>query len=220
MYPLNVLSTGVQLSPLFGDLLQGEPHIFDFSSKNPKTLSFDTTNFPLFQKIIFDELDASGKSWGVGRYLEERQNVLRNYPQMISQQRIYHAGLDIIVPEGSTLYAPLDGEIFEVGKEEGIGNYGGYVILKHQQHNESFYSLYGHLHSGHLVQKDDKVIAGQPFARVGGGNDSGGWFTHTHLQILTEEAKLRGRMFHGYVTPDDLMEIEQLFPSPYCLFSY
>ena len=26
--------------PLFGELLKGDPYVFDFSSKNPKTLSY------------------------------------------------------------------------------------------------------------------------------------------------------------------------------------
>ena len=31
--------------PLFGDLLKGEPYVFDFSSKNPETLNYNLNNF-------------------------------------------------------------------------------------------------------------------------------------------------------------------------------
>ena len=62
--------------PLFGDLLKGEPYVFDFSSKNPKTLSYNLNNFHDFNDAIFNELKHSGKKWGVGKYLEERKNIL------------------------------------------------------------------------------------------------------------------------------------------------
>ena len=29
--------------PLFGELLKGDPYVFDFSSKNPKTLAFNSS---------------------------------------------------------------------------------------------------------------------------------------------------------------------------------
>jgi hypothetical protein len=45
--------------PLFGDLLKGEPYVFDFSSKNPKTLSYNLNNFHDFNNTIFNELKHS-----------------------------------------------------------------------------------------------------------------------------------------------------------------
>lgn len=220
MYPLDVLSTGSAPAPLFGDALHGAPYVFDFSSGNPRTLQYSPTNFPEFQKIVFDELRESGKSWGIGRYLEERRNVLREYPQMISEGRIFHVGLDIIVPEGLPLFAPLPGTVFDVGKEEGVGNYGEYVILKHGSGADTFYSFYGHLNAAHAVHKEQEIPQGHLFAHIGGGNDSGGWFTHVHLQIITETAREQGRLSQGYISKEDLPEVEMLFPSPYALLRY
>ena len=62
--------------PLFGDLLKGQPHVFDFSSKNLKTLDYNLNNFQEFNDDIFNELKHSGKKWGIGKYLEERENIL------------------------------------------------------------------------------------------------------------------------------------------------
>ena len=42
--------------PLFGDLLKGDPYVFDFSSKNPKTLEYNLNNFHDFNEDIFNEL--------------------------------------------------------------------------------------------------------------------------------------------------------------------
>ena len=180
----------------------------------------NTNDFDSFQSVIFEELLSSRRSWGIGKYLEERGSLLRNYPQMIEEGRTYHLGLDIIVPKGFELFAPLDSKVFLVGKEEEKGSYGGYVILQHNSNNEIFYSFYGHLNSHHIVKKDDILTAGQIFGVIGERSDSGGWFTHTHLQIITQKAIDEGRTFQGYITKKDLPQIEELFPSPYPLFVY
>lgn len=218
MYPFDLLRSGVRVEPLFGSLLSGQPYVFDFSSANPRTLEYDPADFAQFQQLVFDELQASGREWGIGVYLEERRSVLRLYPQMIEQGRVYHAGLDIVVPQGCQLFAPLDAVVYATGRESGVGNYGGYVVLQHQLADSVFYSLYGHLDSAHRVQPGAQVSAGECFAAIGSGQDSGGWFTHTHLQIVTQQAVDAGRLFHGYVTAEDLQQIESLFPSPYPLF--
>ncbi|PIQ76159.1 hypothetical protein COU78_01210 [Candidatus Peregrinibacteria bacterium CG10_big_fil_rev_8_21_14_0_10_49_24] len=220
MYPFHLLRRQSDIFPLFGNQLEGEPYIFDFSSRNPKTLSFDTTDFDGFQQIVFDELRASTCTWGIGRYLEERSTTLRNYPQMISEGRIFHAGVDVIVPAGFQVHAPVAGTVFLVGKEEEVGSYGGYVVLRHEGAFEECYSLYGHLNAKHVVQEGDILQAGDILGSTGNYADSGGWFTHTHLQIITRMAHESGYMFKGYVTADDLRTIEKLFPSPYPLFRY
>ena len=84
--------------PIFGDLLKGQPHVFDFSSKNPKTLEYNLNNYQEFNEDIFNELKHSEKKWGIGKYLEERRNILRGSINIINEKRIYHLGLDIIVP--------------------------------------------------------------------------------------------------------------------------
>jgi len=169
---------------------------------------------------VYGELREKDKQWGIGRYLEERAALLRNYPQMIAEKRVYHTGLDITALPGTPVFAPIAATVFDVGKEEGIGNYGGFVVLRHEVGSDVFYSFYGHLLSRHMVRKGDLLKAGQQFAVIGNGDDSGGWFTHTHLQILTQTAVDQGRIFQGYVTAEDLKRIEELFPSPFPLFRY
>lgn len=220
MYPLPLSSDSARVAPLFGTALEGPPHVFDFSSRNPRADTYDPSRFFTFQKNIIEELAAHEKKWGVGKYLEERAYLLRFYPQMIREKRFYHAGLDITAPAGTPVYAPLDAEVFEVGKEEGIGNYGGFVVLRHGEGDEEFYSFYGHLLSRHEVRKGQKLAAGERFASIGDGEDSGGWFTHTHLQILTPRAIKEGKMMTGYIAESDLPLVESYFPSPYSLLRY
>ena len=217
-YPLNL--QGAHIYPLFGDFLEGDPYIFDFSSDNPKTLEYRLTDFREFNQMVFDELDASSCKWGIGRYLEERKNLLREYPNIIKEQRYYHLGLDIIVPYDTPMYSPLDAEVYTTGKETLLGNYGGYVLLRHEVNRVVFYSLYGHLKTPHMVSVGEKIKAGQEFARIGKESDSGGWFCHTHLQILTQEAVDAGYTDWGYISPKLLPKVERYFPSPYFLFKY
>lgn len=208
------------IHPLFGPQLKGLPHVFDFSENNPKTLKYDPNNFDQFQEVVFSELHSSGASWGIGKYLEERKNILKNYPQIIAEKRIYHLGLDIIVPKGYELFAPINAIVYETGYESGVGNYGGYIILKHEIQNIPFYSFYGHLNTNHQVEKGQRLSGGERFGTIGEREDSGHWFTHTHLQIMTQQAINEGRMDQGYIAAKDISKIEEYFPTPYPLFRY
>ena len=216
----NYKSEKFDVYPLFGDLLKGEPHIFDFSSKNPKTLNYNVDNFQEFNEDIFNELKNSGMKWGIGKYLEERINILKGSINIINEKRIYHLGLDIIVPYNSVVFCPLDGYVHKLGKETQKGNYGGYLILKHKIKNQIFYSLYGHLKTPHKVQLGQKILAGQELAIIGKESDSGGWFCHLHLQIITQKAIHKGYSEWGYISEKLLPKVGEYFPNPNFLFKW
>ena len=218
--PLSQYLQNMSIHPLFGDLLQGEPHIFDFSSNNPLTLEYDANDFERFNEVIFVELEQSGHSWGIGRYLEERKSLLRHYTNISEQGRYFHLGLDIVVPYDTPMFAPLDAEVHAVGKETQIGNYGGFIMLKHKVGGVVFYSFYGHLKTPHSVKVGDKIKAGQEFTRIGKKSDSGGWFCHVHLQILTQKAIDEGYTNWGYASEEFLGSVGEYFPDPRILFRY
>ncbi len=215
-----LLDSNVEISPLFGEYLSGEPYVFDFTPDNPKTLLYDTLNFELFQNQIFEEILDNNCAWGIGRYLEKRENLLRNYPQMVDEKRFYHLGLDIIVPAGVNLLAPLDSTVFLTGVEPGVGNYGGHVILKHRLGENCFYSFYGHLKPNSKLNLGQRLFAGEPFGEIGEKEYSGGWFTHTHLQILTPLAVEKGLTTMGYISEDKLHSVSDYFPDPDPLFKF
>ena len=204
--------------PLFGELLKGDPHVFDFTAANPRVAEYVTDDYDTFQAQIFADLAASGKSWGLGNYLEDRSALLHRFPQMIEEGRVIHAGLDIIVREAETLHAPLDATVHATGVDAGLGNYGGYVVLRHEIEAVRFFSFYGHLNSAFQVEVGQELSTGFPFGLTGERADTGHWFSHTHLQILTERAMDELRMLQGYVQPSEVPELGALFPTPYPMF--
>lgn len=219
-YPLNLLKSQINIFPLFGEKLKGEPYIFDFSSSSKNIEKYLVDDFNSLQKNIFDELKLNKAEWGIGRYLEERKKILSKFPQFLSEGRFYHLGIDIVVPADFYLFAPVKATVFKIGMDKGFRNYGGYVVLKHDINDAFFYSFYGHLKTDFLIKEGDEIKQGARFAQIGEREDSGEWYTHTHLQILTQKTIDENLMTKGYASEENLKKIEEYFPSPYFLFKY
>ncbi|MCX6100009.1 MAG: M23 family metallopeptidase [Candidatus Bipolaricaulota bacterium] len=92
--------------------------------------------------------------------------------------RQHHDGIDIDVPEGTTVYASAGGEVYFYGEQPGYGNV---VIL---EHDGGFYTLYGHLKSA-LVVKGQYVEKGQKIAVSGNTGISSG--PHLHFELRNGE---------------------------------
>ena len=154
-YPYALYDRQIRLAPLFHNL-RGDPFPIDLSNRNQLLEQIDVRDQKNFQSLLEGQM-AAGSNWGLGGYLERRDTLLRDCPQMVSDERYYHLGLDIMVLVNSSLHAPLDATVAESGYESGEGNYGGYVLLKHESTSfETFYSFYGHL------CKDRLPPAGKP----------------------------------------------------------
>lgn len=217
-YPYIQYDCTVEIAPLFKNL-QGIPLVVDMSDRSPIFEGMEVRDQREFQCRI-DRLMAEDKhSWGVSSYLENRQKVLSDCPQMVREQRFYHLGLDIIVPLETSLYAPLVATVAESGYEAGEGNYGGYVLLRHESPVfDTFYSFYGHLQQKSLPSAGSQYNAGDEFARIGDFYENGNWFYHTHLQVITKKGLEQGYQSKGYCTAADLAVMDDLCPAPLSLF--
>ncbi|HKJ64169.1 MAG TPA: peptidoglycan DD-metalloendopeptidase family protein [Desulfopila sp.] len=216
-YPFMFYSSRIDHRPLFPGLA-GDPFIADLSPGSPLLEDIDMRDQRGFQHRLEA---AMGKeySWGVAAYLENRRSLLGDCPQMVAENRFIHLGLDIIVALSTPLHAPLAAEVAESGYEVGEGNYGGFVLLRHESSFfQTFYSFYGHLRRSSLPAPGTTVDAGGVFAEIGDFHENGNWFYHTHLQVLTEEAFARGYISKGYCSGADLEQINDLCPSPIPLF--
>lgn len=216
-YPFLLYSPKINHRPIFHGL-DGDPFIADLSPASELLNGVDMRDQQGFQKILESHM-GSQHSWGVAAYLEDRATLLADCPQMVSEQRYIHLGLDIIVDLATPLHAPLDATVAESGYEAGEGNYGGFVLLRHESpHYQSFYSFYGHLCQATLPRPGKYVPAGEVFAEIGDFHENGNWFYHTHLQVITKEGFERGYISKGYCRAKDLVQMNALCPSPIPLF--
>ncbi len=211
-YPFALLDPEIDQRAIF-PALAGAPFVADLSRRNTRLLAFDVSDPHRLQSELEDWMGTH--RWGIGGYLENRETLLRNNPQMVSTQRLYHQGLDIIVPCRTPLHAPLDAVVADSGHEPGAGNYGGFVRLAHENPSfETFYSFYGHLARASLPPAGHRLKAGETFAATGDFHENGHWFYHTHLQVITLEGLKQGYDRKGYCAQEDLLHIDQLCPSP------
>ncbi|WP_049784576.1 peptidoglycan DD-metalloendopeptidase family protein [Sediminispirochaeta smaragdinae] len=216
-YPYMLYDEKVAVQPLVSGL-HGAPYILDLSPAGDILADLQARDQQGLQRVL--EQKMRGRySWGLSPYLEERSTLLSDCPQMVEEGRFFHLGLDIILPLRTKLHAPLDARVEVSGVEEGEGNYGGFVLLRHESPLfETFFSLYGHLHHASLPQKGESVSAGEAFAEIGDFHENGNWFYHTHLQVITQKGYDAGYLSKGYCAASDLATIHHVVPSPLMLF--
>jgi len=216
-YPFMLYSRRVEHQPIFHNL-RGDPFIADLSPRSSLLSGVDMRDQRSFQQILEEKMGAE-YSWGVAAYLENRDTLLADCPQMVEEGRFIHLGLDIIVGLGTPLHTPLDGVVAESGYESGEGNYGSFVLLRHESpYFEPFYSFYGHLRRESLPPAGKILPAGQAFAEIGDFHENGNWFYHTHLQVITLKGLKLGYASKGYCAAKDLAEMNEICPSPIPLF--
>jgi len=97
----------------------------------------------------------------------------RTHPILGTWER--HNGIDIDVPEGTSVAAAAPGTVFNVDNDpDGIG------LAVYLAHADDFYTVYGHL-SDIQVQPGDSISAGQQIALSGNTGLSNG--PHLHFEI-------------------------------------
>lgn len=218
-YPFFLYSRKIRHAAVFVNL-KGDPYVADLSLTSPLLTGCQARDQRGFQAVLDRQMAEGGHRWGVAPYLERRDTLLGDCPQMVAEQRFYHLGLDVIVPLGTPLHAPLDSVVAETGYEQGEGNYGGYVLLRHDApYFDIFYSFYGHLCKSRLPATGKIFSAGEAFAEIGDFNENGNWFHHTHIQVITADGLSAGYTTKGYCAEKDLARMNDLCPSPIPLFT-
>lgn len=105
------------------------------------------------------------------------------------QHRTLHVGVDLLMPAGTPLYAPIAGTVRSVEVEPGPLGYGGLVMLEHTPPGcPPFLTLWGHMAHEALsrLKAGDKLEAGDLVGYMGGDHENGGWIPHLHLQVVTD----------------------------------
>lgn len=111
-----------------------------------------------------------------------------------AEERDIHLGIDIWVPGGTPVYAPIDGIIHSCAYNGARLDYGHTLVLQHLDEGRRFHTLYGHLSRSMW----DHWTAGQPveagnvIAHIGEQHENGGWYPHLHFQVIIDMEGKRG----------------------------
>jgi 4-aminobutyrate aminotransferase-like enzyme/Ser/Thr protein kinase RdoA (MazF antagonist) len=154
----------------------------------------------------------------LGRYLEDRRvyTSAAYEAELPGERRTLHLGVDIFLPAGEPILAPLDGIVRDVAFRPESNDWGGIVVLDHRTPDGiRFYTLYGHLDraSTEALAPGDAVRRGDVVGRLGDERENGGWAPHLHLQLLTTDLG-RGAGAHGVGTLAERDLWESANPDP------
>jgi murein DD-endopeptidase MepM/ murein hydrolase activator NlpD len=149
-----------------------------------------------------------------GGYME-RRNLYSPFPEYATNSRDTHLGIDIWVAEGTPIFCPYDAVVFAAHNNEGKGNYGPTIILKHMINDICFYTLYGHLSNKSVrgIRKGQILCSGQLFSHTGNASENGGWPPHLHFQIILDLLN-NDVDFPGVCSQEERKLYELLCPDP------
>ena len=154
----------------------------------------------------------------LGRYLEHRQvyDSAAFEAELPGERRTLHLGVDVFLPAGEPIFAPLDGTVRDVAFRPQVRDWGGIVVLDHETPDGvPFHTLYGHLSraSAQALSAGDPVRRGDVIGYLGDEVENGGWAPHLHLQLLTTDLG-RGCDTHGVGTLAERDLWESQSPDP------
>ena len=174
----------------------------------------------LLSSRIETAIRESGKGAGLGKYNEARPFYTSPAFETESNDgpawRTVHLGLDVFLPEGETVHAPLAGTVHNLADNKGERNYGPTVIIQHDVlPGLTFYTLYGHL-DGLTLGKwkpGDTIKGGEQIGAIGAMHENGGWPPHLHFQIMLDMLGKNGD-YPGVAAPALVEVWKSICPDP------
>lgn len=166
------------------------------------------------------KLEDEGSEVGLGRYNEARLAYVGDqYLELGNnrdKQRTIHLGVDIFLPDGTPVHAPLEGVIHSFRDNNENLDYGPTLILRHEGPDDiQFYTLYGHLSRSDIDNwYEGKVISsGEIIGHLGAREENGGWSPHLHFQIVSDMLGNEGN-FAGVACADERSVYTSICPDP------
>jgi len=182
-----------RFAPLIGRDLRTTPVApIDLSAGSALVSSEPSENTPAELDLrIQRRLAERGATVGAGGYDEARLIYAWPNEPTGTEPRTIHIGLDLSLAPGSPLHAPLDGVVHGFENAAAYHDYGPVIVLRHRTDGPDsveFYSLYGHLSCDSLegLRVGQPIAKGAVFARVGSAPSNGDWWTHVHVQLVTD----------------------------------
>ena len=190
----------------------------DFTAHNPQLATADLRDTADFDHLVNNLLAEQNATIGIGGYLENRVIYRRSQhfgPGEVEEARSLHLGIDVWLPAGTPVLAPLAATIHSLADNDNFGDYGPTVILQHELEGTVFYSLYGHLSRAEwrALRVGQTIEKGEAFATVGPFPENGDWPPHLHFQLM---ADMQGRVgdFPGVARPSERDLWAALCPNP------
>jgi len=199
--------------PLFDPPLNADNTIYMALSASGN--EFDGMSETELDAAVFARIEAAGKIAGVGGYLENR-SVYRDTDLFQGDaERCIHIGVDVFMPAGTPVYAPLDATIHSFANRQVYGDYGPVIILRHRLQGIEFHSLYGHLGETSLqgLGQGQPISAGVKLAEIGPRPLNGNWTPHLHFQLIRDMQDYAGD-YPGVVRPRELEFFKLNCPDP------
>jgi 4-aminobutyrate aminotransferase-like enzyme/Ser/Thr protein kinase RdoA (MazF antagonist) len=209
------------VAPLDLNLRAGPIHVLDLSLSSPLLEGDSAKNEDShLTPRINAALVAASAQVGIGRYDEARyfytSPAFATGDDITDEYRTVHLGIDLFVPAGRQVYAPLDGTIHAFADNAAPQDYGPVIVLEHRgEDHPPFYTLYGHLSRASLngLTVGQRVKKGARLAAIGGPDVNGGWTPHLHFQVITDLLDL-GTDFPGVARPGQRNVWLSLCPDP------
>lgn len=162
---------------------------------------------------------------GIGRYNEVRPfyttDAYAVHGNDGPEWRSVHIGLDVFLPPGTPVFAPLAGKIHSFQDNAHERDYGPTIILEHQMPGGLvFYTLYGHLTRSSLEGKavGQSIAAGESFCQIGPMPENGNWSPHLHFQVILDILDKTGD-YPGVAFPSQRAIWTSLCPDPWLLLT-
>lgn len=190
----------------------------DFSATNSIVLHADLRDTAAFDALVNQLLADADATVGIGGYLENRVIYRRSAHFGLgaaAEARSLHLGVDVWVPAGTAVLAPLPAVVHSLADNDNFGDYGPTVILQHALEGTVFYSLYGHLSRAEwrALRVGQQLAKGEAFATVGPFPENGDWPAHLHFQLVADMGHHSGD-FPGVARPSEQAKWAALCPDP------
>jgi len=182
----SITGHNLRTAPILGlDLSAGSTLV----GSNPR----DNEAGPLGERV-FGAIHEAGAVMGAGGYDEARLIYAADAyagGAVTDERRTIHIGIDLTLPAGSPIYAPLEGVVHGFEDATARLDYGPVIVLRHDVPGPeplTFYTLYGHLdrESVERLTAGRRFVAGERLGAVGAPPENGDWWPHLHFQIITD----------------------------------
>ena len=196
----------------------------DFTANNPRLATADLRDTADFDLLVNTMLAEQNATIGIGGYLENRVIYRRSQhfgPGAVEEARSLHLGVDVWLPAGTPVLAPLPATVHSLADNDNFGDYGPTVILQHELEGTIFYSLYGHLsrREWRALRVGQRLEKGVAFATVGPFPENGDWPPHLHFQLISDMGSHSGD-FPGVARPSEQEVWAALCPDPNLLLNH